>query len=503
MHRKRVLLTVLIVLFIFAASAACGRISGTPASPSPEVSPSESPLASEPVSTPEPEPVSVVLTGPDGSKLTVYEYDTDIAISDTAFFPGLIDNAALLPAIQSIRLDNGLAFSLQDIDDLQKSYPEAKISYQVVINGNEIALDSTVINLSALPADRLAEAVRELKKLPYLQRVELTPAVSVTNDAAKIAESKTGAVFNDNLTIDQVAELASSRPDVIFDYKFLLYGKAVSTADERIEYNDVKIGDDGVDSVIRPIMPAMSSLKYLKLDKCDVKSPVMARLRDDFPNVKVVWRVYFSSYGQTGDGSYAVYNCLTDTEKVWATGCVTDQFASELQYCTDVKYLDLGHNCITNVDFVRYMPNLEVAILSITWLESLEPLASCPKLEYLECFSTNIEDLSPLASCVNLKHLNTGSPRATHPPTDLSPLYGLNLERLYCTSSKIPVSQQEEFKALHPDCECEFGMVDPTRGHWKFLDGNYMNTAPSNRNETYARIYEIFGYDNPSKNQSK
>lgn len=493
MHKKRVLLTVLIVLFVFAAAAACGRTSGTP-TPPPDVSPEDLPPASEPVETPEPEPVSVILTAPGGSELTVFEYDTEVFIADSAFIPGLVDNAALLPAIRSIRLEDGLDFSLQDIDDLQAVYPEAEIIYRVVINGKELSLDSTVIDLSSLPAERIAEAVRELKKLPFLQKVELTPAASVTGDAAKIAESKTGAVFNDNLTIDQIAELAFSRPDVIFDYKFLLYGKTVSTADERLEYVDVKIGDDGVDSVIRPIMPAMSNLKYLKLDRCEVKSPVMAQLRDDYPDVKVVWRIYFSNYGYPVDGVLSIYNCLTDTEKVWGTGFVSDFYAEELKYCTDVKYLDLGHNCITNVDFVRYMPDLEVAILSVSWLESLEPLASCPKLEYLECFSTNIEDLSPLAACTNLKHLNIGSPRAAHPFTDLSPLYGLDLERLYCTSSKIPVSQQEEFKTLHPECECEFGLVSPD-GKWKFLDGNSKNNVPSNRTEMYAKISEIFGYD--------
>ena len=502
MYRKSTWLLI-ILLFIAVVSAACGRSSGSPASVPAETIPTNTVSTPEPTATPEPEPVSIDLIGTDGVRLTVYEYDTDVTLTDIGHISGLIENASTLPALQSISLSDGMEFTLQDVSAIQEAYPEAKITYNVIIDGKEIPLDSTSLDFSALPTECISEAVRELKKLPDLQKVNLTPAISVTGNAEKVAESKNGAVFNDNLTIEQVGTLVASRPDITFDYKFLLYGKTVSTADERLEYIDIKIYDEGVESVIRPIMPAMNRLNYLKLDKCEVSSPIMAKLRDDFPDVKVVWRVYFSAYGQTGDGSYAVYNCLTDTEKIWATGCVTDQFATELQYCTDVKYLDLGHNCITNVDFVRYMPNLEVAILSISWLRSLEPLASCPKLEYLECFSTEIEDLSPLAACTNLKHLNTGSPRAEHPFTDLSPLYGLNLERLYCTTSKIPLSQQEEFIALHPDCECEFGAVDPTRGYWKFLDGNYMNTDPSNRNDTYARIYEIFGYDNPSKNQSK
>lgn len=497
---KKNLALVILVLILIILSTACGKSSSSqPAAPSaPALGVTES--VPETTVTPEPEPVSVELSGSDGSRLTVYEYDTDVTAADLGHISGLIENAALLPALQNIHLEDGIEFTLQDLDELQAAFPEAVISYNVYISNKQIPIDTTSLDLSALPAELIDETVRELKKLPALQEVNLTPAVSVTGIAEKITESKTGAVFNDNLTIEQVVKLVNSRPDVTFDYQFLLYGNAVSTADERLEYTDIKITDEGVESVIRPIMPAMNRLRYLKLDKCDVSSPTMAKLRDDFPDVKVVWRVFISGYGQTADGSFAVYNCLTDTEKVWATGCVTDQFASELQYCTDVKYLDLGHNCITNIDFTQYMPNLEMAVLSVSWVESLAPLAHCENLVYLECFSSRVTDISPLASCKNLQYLNISNLASVK---DITPLYDLDLKRFYCTMSYIPADQQEEFKSLHPECDCEFGWVDPSKSEWRFLDGNYMNTDPSNRNEMYAKLYEVFGYDNPSKNQSK
>lgn len=499
MNRKILLLIIPVMIFI-TVSSACGKTSGRPASAPAITAPAVTESIPEPMETPEPEPVSVELKGSDGSLVTVYEYDTDVTASDLDHIAGLIENAALLPALQNIYLENGMEFTLQDLDKLQEAFPEALISYNVHINNKQIPIDTASLDLSTLPAELIDEAARELKKLPSLQKVNLTPAVPVTEIDEKITESKNGAVFNDNLTIEQVGVLVGSRPDVTFDYKFLLFGKPVSTSDERLEYIDVKIYDEGVESVIRPIMPAMNSLKYLKLDKCEVSSPVMAKLRDDYPDVKVVWRVYISGYGQTADGSYAVYNCLTDTEKVWATGCVTDQFASELKYCTDVRYLDLGHNCITNIDFAQYMPNLEMAVLSVSWVESLAPLANCENLIYLECFSSRVTDISPLASCKNLKYLNISNLASVK---DITPLYDLDLKRFYCTMSYIPTAQQEEFKALHPDCECEFGWVDPSKSKWRFIDGNYLNTDPSNRNEMYTKLFEVFGYENPTKNQSK
>ena len=489
------LLTVFSVLLLFAA---CGRqsvSSQTPAAPVSSAEPTPSPV---PTPTPTPEPVVTVLKRSDGSELLLPEETVEVTVDDVALFAGLIENTAALPELRSIELADALAFTAEDAAALQEAYPTAVISYRVIINGNEIDPSATALDLSSLPESAVPEAARELRKLASLQQVTLNSGAAL-QDVSEPKEDGTDLYLSDRLHPEDIHLLESACPDAVFDCAFLLYGKRVSTADERLEYTDVKITDEGVENVFRRILPAMSKLKYLKLDKCEVTSPVMAQLRDDFPDIKIVWRVYFSSYGQTADGSYAVYNCLTDTERVWATGCVTDNFAKELQYCTDVKYLDLGHNCITNIDFVRYMPNLEVAVLSVSWVESIAPLAECENLEYLECFSSHITDISPLAACKNLRYLNISNLPSVK---DISSLYGLDLVRLYCTMSYIPAAQQEEFKALHPDCDCEFGWVDPSKGYWRFLDGNYMNTDPSNRQERYALLYEQFGYDSTA-NQSK
>ena len=109
----------------------------------------------------------------------------------------------------------------------------------------------------------------------------------------------------------------------------------------------------------------------------------------------------------------------------------------------------MGHNCITNIDFVNYMPKLQVAVFAISWVEDISPLANCPDLEYLEIFSSRVSDLSPLANCTNLEHLNAGNLQDLH---DITPLYGLTkLKRLYITMSDIPEEQQEKIQELIPD----------------------------------------------------
>ena len=437
-------------------------------------------------------PVSVEIGLSDGTVFSSAS-DTEILdITDSSLVSLLPDYSGEFTNLKNVNISDGLEFSYADIEAIKAAFPECEVNYRVIILGSEISADTVELDLSELQSEDVEEAARELKKLPSLQRVNLMPeGISFDTEAEG---TDTDTVYKGNITIEDVGVLVASAPGAVFDYRFLLYGKEVSTADESIEFENVNIGDDGVQNIIRPILPSMGNLKYLKLDKCETTSEVMAQLRDDFPDIKIVWRIYFSSYGD-GPLGKVTYNCLTDTDHIWATGCVTDFYAQELKYCTDVVYLDMGHNCITNIDFVSFMPKLEVAVLSITWVEDISPLVSCPNLEYLEIFTSKVTDITPLASCTSLKHLNISNLSEV---TDISCLYELELERLYCTMSSIPQEQQDKFSELHPDCECEFGWVDPSKGHWRFIDGNYLNTDPDNRVERYAKLCEQIGYDDYS-----
>ena len=117
----------------------------------------------------------------------------------------------------------------------------------------------------------------------------------------------------------------------------------------------------------------------------------MEAIRLDFPDVKVVWRIWF------GDA----YSVRTDVQRILASrpsagGAIMDNTAKNLYYCHDVVFLDLGHSGgITNIEFVRGMPKLEVAILITGSWTDASPLTACPELEYLEMFSTFCNDLTP------------------------------------------------------------------------------------------------------------
>ncbi len=409
---------------------------------------------------------AIVIDG-DGEALLLAPDTETLQIDDPSYLPSLTDNAAWLPKLTEITVEADCAES-DDVDALKAAFPDAAVNYSLSLLGELYPYDIEELTLTGLDADSLRELMPELQRFTHLH-------------ALSIPQSENALSLDDALLLSEQFEA------VRLDYQIELFGQSVSLDAETMEFENLDIGNDGVEE-LRTMLPYFKNLRCLKLDNCGIDNEVMEKLRDDNPQIQVVWRVFFGNY-----------HCLTDTEMIWATGgSVNDNTAGVLKYCTEVKYLDLGHSLITHADFLRYMPKLEVAILAITWLEDISPIASCPNLEYLELFSSRVSDLSPLAECTHLQHLNISCQRngdnVPIGPTDISSLYDLpELKRFYCTMSYVPEAQQNEIRERHPDCEFEFRWVDPAEGHWRFKDG-LNNNVPENRVERYALLYEQFGY---------
>jgi hypothetical protein len=190
----------------------------------------------------------------------------------------------------------------------------------------------------------------------------------------------------------------------------------------------------------------MRACTWLDMDSCGVDNEHMAVIRDENPNVEVIWRVWFGTN----------YSVRTNVTKILASmpskgGYLDDRVNESLKYCTKVRYLDLGHNeHISDFEFIRYMPDLEVVVISMTGISDLSPFTSCPNLLYLEAGNTRISDVSPLAECKNLKHLNIGTNIGIR---DISPLFDLYMKRLWIGSyTPVPPAQVAEMQERHPSC---------------------------------------------------
>ena len=281
------------------------------------------------------------------------------------------------------------------------------------------------LDLTGLSTEEILEAAPLLRFLPALRELKLPGG-------------------EEGPDLDQALEIAEALPEVLVSYPFSIYGQEADLADEQLVLFHVPVDDQG--ELVRRVLPCMRACTWLDMDSCGVDNENMAVIRDENPDVEVIWRVWFGS-------NYCV---RTNVTKILASapskgGRIQDNNNEGLYYCTKVRYLDLGHNPeLTDFGFVRNMPDLEVAVISMASIQDLSPFAYCSHLRYLEMGNTKAADLSPLAACTELRHLNIGTNKAI---TDISPLYHTPLKRLWIGNyTPIPEEQVEKMQELHPDC---------------------------------------------------
>lgn len=347
---------------------------------------------------------------------------------------------------------------------LREQFPNAKISYAFSFLGQTITDDSTVLDFSALTAQELEEAA------VYLQLPANLQSVVLSKDRQPSP-----------LSIDEAAQLQAARPEVHLEYTTELFGQLISTDMASVEYFKTPIYDSGLES-FRTLIPMMYNLTYLKLDWCETSDEATAQLREDFRDkCKVVWRVFI---GQN--------NLLTDSLKLWATWSLTDAVVEPLKYCTELKYLDMGHNKFTNLDFMANMTELEMAIVAVGEVKDIAGIANCKKLEFLELFTSNLddEDMQHLAGLTNMKYLNVSNlPKVTNLSftDDMT-----QLRRLWCVMSPIGKEEAARVQALHPDCEVlVYAYGDPTDHGWRYVQG----TNDKVKSPEYELVTKRFGYE--------
>jgi len=329
-----------------------------------------------------------------------------------------------LPALKSLELPK-TSQTVEAISSILEVYPALDVHYTVELMGEEVTPDLTELDLSGIkPAELDENLFDKLRLLPALTTVYLMDSEG-----------------NSQLAPADVKILMNVLPEVAFDYSFQLFGQTVSTADERVEFVEVDIGNEGIPE-IRAALDILPNCTYFLMDDCGVDNEVMAQLRDDYPDTKVVWRVYWGTK----------YHDLTDVEMICCNGNMDASNMQALKYCTDVVYLDIGHSTrVTDIDFINYMPKLKIAILLDCRISTLEPFRNCPDLEWIEIVRCmRLTDISPLASCTKLRGINMS---CAYLVTDITPLFGLqNLERLYLGRTSTKIDQYYAACEALPNC---------------------------------------------------
>ncbi len=366
-------------------------------------------------------------------------------------------------------------------------------------NGLEAAASSETLDLSDLEHGDVDAALDALGRMEKLRHVDLgadravtrleregtplpAPALVWSEDYYAHQELPAPETESERLSWADIRRIVEALPEAEVEYRFHISDLRFSTLSERMDINHIRFDDEG--ALIREILPCMRKLKVLDMDYCGVSSEQMAEMRDAYPDVELIWRVWFGP-------SYDRLSVRTDVECVLASSVygLSDENSGELRYCTKVKYLDVGHSNIEHIDFVREMRDLEVLVVSLSDYCDLSPVTGLDKLEYFEgCNSTyqGVIDLTPLSTCPNLRHINVCFLNAVEGYESLAALSGL--ERLWFgAATPVPQAAVEALRAALPDTTVNNTEPTGCLGTWRY-DENGANLP------RYALLREQFGY---------
>lgn len=212
--------------------------------------------------------------------------------------------------------------------------------------------------------------------------------------------------------------------------------------------------------------------KLPQLEKVDMFSTTVEKkhinqLVARFPEIKFGWTIHIirDHYIRTDQTAFSTLH-----------GSCPLHYSTELEvlkYCTELRALDIGHNDLTDISFLKDLTKLRVLILACNErLRDISVLSNLKDLEYLELFSCNIRDISALQGLDRLMDLNI----SYNPISKYAVLNGMtHLKRLWIPQSGVPC-YGEEFKKLQADLPDTLIMNQghPTNYGWR--EGNHYET---------------------------
>jgi len=314
------------------------------------------------------------------------------------------------------------SISPEEYDEIQNLLPDCEIIWMVPMGKNHVRSDATEISANDISVDALPLLVY----LPNLKRVDTMGC----DDYPVMVAIKT------------------QYPDVEIEYTVQLVGVNVSSNDEFADISGIPVED--IDEFTEKI-GYLPELKKIDMCNCGLTNDQFDVLIEAYPGVKFVWVIKF------GKSGYSNWSCRTDILIFSALQhydyCGPENekdFAPLFKYCTDLVALDVGHNNIKDLSFVKNLKKLKLLIIAYGRITDLSPLEDLPDLEFLEFQRNFVEDISPLAKIKSLKWINL----TWNPTKDLTPLYELpDLKKVKAVrlSFWLDKSMIEEMKANLPE----------------------------------------------------
>lgn len=369
----------------------------------------------------------------------------------------LINNLKYLPNVTAVSLPE-TDLTMEQIDALKAAYPKVEVSASFNVAGLEVGSDTTELDLSGFDTANLDALIEKLPLLTSLSKVELM-------------DSEGNSAF----TLDQVRQMKAAQPAAIFNYTFELFGTTVSTSDEKLDFSNQKLGNEA-EAEMRAALDILPANVYFKVENCGFDNEVLGGIQQDYPEATIVWRVWYGNQNQ-----------LTDAEMIRHVYHLTDGNCGNMKYFTKAKYLDLGHNeTLSTIEFCKYMPDLEILIVSGSLVSDVTPLANCTKLWWLElAYCSKVTDVSALVGCESLRNLNLSFTNVT----DITPVLELPLKQFVAIKNTIPDEMEVAFDESHPDTITLWKGKQPYGYGWRYIDNGYTF------GEDYKKVREVFDLD--------
>lgn len=287
--------------------------------------------------------------------------DTVQELDVTGVTDGELELLQLLPELKTLHLKNPEA-DPETVAQLRSTYPKADISWEVEIAGVSFPDDTKEVDLSAVLESSAAQTAAG------------TAAGTQTAVGAQTT-TKTQTTTGTATGTQSTKETQSTAPAVTLNLEDL---------EKKMSY--------------------LSDAKQVFLGKCGLDNEELAALRERVrDSYKLVWTVQLGKKltARTDDTTF-----MPVREHVYY---FLDEDAYNLRYCEDMLCVDVGHMGLTNIDFVKGMPHLQILILAHNGqLQDISPISSCKELIFLELDWSAVKDFTPLVGCTSLEDLNIG-----------------------------------------------------------------------------------------------
>lgn len=287
--------------------------------------------------------------------------DTVEELDVTGVTDGELELLQLLPELKTLHLKNPEA-DPETVAQLRSTYPKADISWEVEIAGVSFPDDTKEVDLSAVLESSAAQTTAGT-------------AAGTQTAAGAQTTTKTQTTTGTATGTQSTKETQSTAPAVTLNLEDL---------EKKMSY--------------------LSDAKQVFLGKCGLDNEELAALRERVrDSYKLVWTVQLGKKltARTDDTTF-----MPVREHVYY---FLDEDAYNLRYCEDMLCVDVGHMGLTNIDFVKGMPHLQILVLAHNGqLQDISPISSCKELIFLELDWSAVKDFTPLVGCTSLEDLNIG-----------------------------------------------------------------------------------------------